>query len=68
MEKTRPMREEMQKKGVYFPPELTFLLQGFSDESTFRYLYLDLACKLSCFPPWKRYILEKRKYQKDKLE
>ena len=44
MEGTGPMREEMDGKVVYFPPESAFPLWFFSDVSTFSYLYLYLAC------------------------
>ena len=40
MEKARPMREEMDGNVVLF-------------DSTFPYLYFDLACKQLCFPPGK---------------
>ena len=54
MEKARQMREEMDGKAVYFPPD-----SAYSDfdvihlDSTFPYLYLDLASKQLCFPPGK---------------
>ena len=54
MEKARPMMEEMDGKVVFFPARV-----GFSNvdvtllDSTFPYLYLDLACKQLCFPPGK---------------
>ena len=44
-ERTRPMREAMDGKVVYFPPESAFRLWCFNNISTFPYLYLDLACK-----------------------
>ena len=54
MEKARPMREEMDGKVVYFPPESAFLsFDAVPLVSTFPYLYLDLACKKLCFPPEK---------------
>ena len=37
----------------------------FDDGSSFPHLYLDMACKKFCFPPWKRYNKEKQKYQRD---
>ena len=51
MEKARFMREEMGWKVVHFPPEMALLLWCFNFQSTFSYLYLDLACKQFCFPP-----------------
>ena len=54
-ERTRPMREAMDGKVVYFPPESAFRLWFFNNVSTFPYLYLDLACKQLCFPPRRRY-------------
>ena len=42
------------QKGVYFPIEsASFFFDKQYDESTFPYLYLDLACKQLCFPPRK---------------
>ena len=64
MEKARPMREEMDGKVVYFPPESAFWLSCCNLSSTFPYLYLDLACKQSCFPPRKWYKWEKWKYRR----
>ena len=55
MERTHPMREEMDGKVVYFPRESAFGLCCFNNVSTFPYLYLDLTCKQLCFPPRKRY-------------
>ena len=54
-EKTRPMREAMDGKVVYFQPESAFRLWSFNNESTFPYLYLDLACKQLGFPPRTRH-------------
>ena len=53
MEKARPMREEMDGKVVYFPPESALLPLIILFDSTCPYLYLDLACKQLCFPPGK---------------
>ena len=54
MEKTRPMREEMDRKVVFFPARVgTFTLDAILFDSTFPYLYFDLACKQLCFPPGK---------------
>ena len=53
-ERTRPMREAMDGKVVYFPPESAFRLWYFNNISTFPYFYLDLACKQLCFPPRRR--------------
>ena len=54
MEKARPMREKMNGKVVYFPPESAFLsFDGIPLVSTFPYLYLDVACKQLCFPSGK---------------
>ena len=47
------MSGEMDGKIVYFPPESAFLTLMHSLESTFPYLYLDLAGKQFCFPPGK---------------
>ena len=52
MEKARPMREEMDGKVVYFPPE-SALFDAILFDSTFPYLCFDLACKQLCFPPGK---------------
>ena len=54
MEKARPMMEEMDGKVVHFPPES--VVSNFDVillDSTFPYLYLDLACKQLCFQPGK---------------
>ena len=51
MEKARPIREEMDGKVVYFPPESAFWLRCSNLQSTFSSLYLDLACNQLCFPP-----------------
>ena len=55
LEKARIMREEMDGKVVYLPPESALWLWSCDLKSTFPFLYLDLACKQLCFPPWKRY-------------
>ena len=53
MEKTRSMREEMDGKVVYFPPE-SALLPLMLYFSTVLFLFvLDLACKQLCFTPGK---------------
>ena len=48
-----------------FPARDGILTLMFNGENVYPYLYLDLACKQLCFPPRKRYELEKRKYQKN---
>ena len=53
MEGPRHMREEMDGKVVYFPPESAFPLWFFKVVSTFPYLYLDVACK-QLFPAKKK--------------
>ena len=54
LENERPMREEMDGKVVYFPPESAFFIfDAILLVSTFPFLYLDLACKKLCFPPGK---------------
>ena len=55
MERTRPMKEEMDENVVYFPPESAFRLGCFNNVCNFPYLYLDLACKELSFSPKKRY-------------
>ena len=63
MEKTRPMKEEMDGK-VFISSLVGISAFDVSFyKSTFLYLYLDLACQKSCFPPRKRYEWEKWKYQ-----
>ena len=64
MERTGPMREAMDERFVYFPPESAFRLCCFNNVSTFPYLYLDLTCKQLRFPPRRRYKQEKWKYKK----
>ena len=60
MEKARPMREEMDGKVVYFPPESALLpLMLYFSTVLLPYLYFDLACKQLCFPPGKS--INKRK-------
>ena len=49
MKKARPIREEIDGKVVYFPPEFF----PYFPPNTFPYLNLDLACKQLCFPPGK---------------
>ena len=55
MEKARPMREETDGKVVFFPARVgSFTFDIIVLDSTFPYLYLDLACKKLRFPPGKR--------------
>ena len=50
VEKARPMREEMDVKAVYFPPESAYSVYDVIVlDSTSPYLYLDLACRQLCF-------------------
>ena len=54
MEKARPMKEEMDGEVVFIPAKvgpLTF--EAILFDSTFPYLYFDLACKQLYFPPGK---------------
>ena len=54
MYKARPMREEMDGKVDFFPARVgIFIVDSMLLDSTFPYLYLDLACKQLCFPPGK---------------
>ena len=54
MEKARPMREEMDGKVVFFPARVgTLTFDAILFDSTFPYLYFDMACKQLCFPPGK---------------
>ena len=54
MEKARPMREEMDGKVVYFPPESAFSpLMLYLSTALFPNLYFDLACKQFCLLPGK---------------
>ena len=54
MEKTRPMREEMDGKVVFFPARFgIFTFDVILLDSTVPNLYLDLACKRICFTPEK---------------
>ena len=54
MENARPMREEMDGRVVLFPARVgTPTFDAIPFDSTFLYVYLDLACKQLCFPPGK---------------
>ena len=54
IEKARPMREEMDRKVVFFPASVgIFIFDAILLNSTVPYLYLDLAGKQFCFPPGK---------------
>ena len=64
MERTRPMREAMDGRFVYFPPQSAFRLCCFNYVSTFPYLYLDLACKQLCFTANKKVEIGEMKVQK----
>ena len=50
MEKARPMREEIDGKVVFFQPDPAFCtFDAMPLESTFPYLYIDVACKQLSF-------------------
>ena len=54
MEKARPMSEEMDGKSCLFPARVgTLAFDAILFDSTFPYLYFDLACKQLCSPPGK---------------
>ena len=51
MEEARPMREEMDGRVCLFPARVgTLTFDAIPFNSTFPYLYFDLACKQLCFP------------------
>ena len=54
VEKARPMREKMDGRVVFFPARVgTPTYDAILFDSTFPYLYFDLAFKQLCFPPGK---------------
>ena len=60
MERTSPMREEMDGKVLSSRQIRHFNLRCcYFCKSIFPYLYLDLACKQLCFPSRKKYKWEK---------